>query len=316
MLFITNRLIRLFPAYWLILLLIILFSIFQHYYSVAAEAIGNNYGLLSAFYIYLPQMNLLTKLYMLLTNLFIIGQDTLLFLGLNLKTGTLFYTSNWQITDPQLHTFLLTPVTWAVSLEILFYIIAPFLLRRKFSLILLIVLLSIVLRVYLASTGLNHDPWTNRFFPTELAFFLFGNISYRIYKRIDFSRFKDTYLWLVFIAFLSLTIVYRSTLLAQSSTFYFALLTIVIPLLFQLTKGWKLDRYIGELSYIIFISHVFLLSVVTYFKLSPIWSSGMAISITSLMFAIVVERLVLRKIEIFRQNRLVRDKSRPKILRA
>jgi peptidoglycan/LPS O-acetylase OafA/YrhL len=99
-------------------------------------------------------------------------------------SGILFFTPDFWQTAPALYTFLFVPQAWSLGLELLFYFIAPFLLRMKRSWIIAVMLASLALRLYLYNVcSLRHDPWTYRFFPTEIIFFLAGNLSYRIYKK-------------------------------------------------------------------------------------------------------------------------------------
>jgi len=110
-LYISNRFMRIYPAYWVILGLILVSSIVQHYYSVVINAFGHDYGQLTGLITFFHQMSPLTFAYIVLINVFIIGQDTLMFLGLS-NSGSLFFTTNYALTYPQLHFFLLIPQAW------------------------------------------------------------------------------------------------------------------------------------------------------------------------------------------------------------
>lgn len=303
-LFITNRLLRLYPAYLAVILCILMFSLFQFYYSRVAYAVGDNFGSLNMFKYFPSHMSLGTMLYLIFTNLFIIGQDTLLFLGLNLNTGNLYFTPTWQLTYPQLHSFLLIPVTWAVSLEIIFYLIAPFILKKGFKFVSLLIILSLALRLFLFQIGYNMDPWTYRFFPTEMAFFLFGYISYRIYKVVRSTNLRPKLSVFIFLSFLILTVTYNKTPFSANTSIYLCLLVIVIPFIFHLTRKWSFDRYIGELAYPIFISHVFLLSIIKFFNIPIIGDIGITLLLMSLVFSIFIYIFIIRKIDKYRQSRL------------
>src|SRR5205814_8798333 len=81
-------------------------------------------------------------------------------------------------------TYLLLPQCWSVGVELSFYLIAPYLNRlRTFDLTLCFVAdlsARLLARNYL---GLAHDPWSNRFFPFELTWFLAGMLGYRFFDR-------------------------------------------------------------------------------------------------------------------------------------
>ena len=106
-----------------------------------------------------------------------------MFLGLNIESGSMFFTNNFTLTNPQFHDFLLIPQAWTIGLELIFYLIAPFLVRRKIRIILILISISVLIRCYIYFIlDMQHDPWTYRFFPSELALFLIGTISYHIYN--------------------------------------------------------------------------------------------------------------------------------------
>ncbi len=134
-LFLTNRLLRLFPIYWFVLALTIAASLFYCFYT--------NFEHLGYFELYVDffkKMDISSLIYLLFTNLFIIGQDTILFLGLNTETGNLFFTQNFKHTNPQLYQFMAIPQAWTISIELLFYILAPFILKRNYKIILILIL--------------------------------------------------------------------------------------------------------------------------------------------------------------------------------
>lgn len=308
-LFITNRLMKLYPPYWLILILIIIFAFGQYYFTRVVSVYGGNFARLTPFYMYFGDMNGMTKLYLLFTNIFILGQDALFFLGLNLKTGSLFFTHAWQITYPQLHNFLLLPAAWVISLEMYFYVSAPFIVRKSVRFILLLLVASFAIRWYLSSRGLYADPWDYRFFPTELAFFLLGNISYRLYKVIQFSSLVTIRLLFIFVMFIICTIFYNIFPLLNNGIVYLCLLFFVIPFIFIFTKNWKVDRYMSELSYLVYISHGFLLLVINFLIISLnvpyLQGNGLTVAVASLVFSILLYEIFLKRIDRFRQKRLV-----------
>ena len=121
-----------------------------------------------------------------------------MFLGLDTGSGGLYFTKDFLQTNPQLHNFLLVPQAWTIGIEITFYLLAPFIVRKKISFIILLVLVSILLRVLLYQNGLRHDPWSYRFFPTELLFFFLGTIAYHLYKKLDQENYKKSYLKIIY----------------------------------------------------------------------------------------------------------------------
>ena len=174
-LFITNRFYRLFPIFWAVLILTIFVSLLWY-------LLFNDWAKL---YIYAERISVMdwsTVLFLIFTNVFLFFQDWVLFMGMSTQTGELFFTSNFIESDPEFYKFLLVPQSWTLGIELMFYLVAPFILRRSVSIIITFILLSFLTRIYIYFyLDLQHDPWTYRFFPTELTYFLMGAIAFRIY---------------------------------------------------------------------------------------------------------------------------------------
>ena len=172
-LFISNRLLRLFPTYFFIIALTLIGAF-------VFNSMGHRQLIISDF----SKLSFGSQLYLFVTNLVIVGQEIACFLGFDAH-GSLHYVSHYYNSNPSVWQYLLCPQAWSLSLELMFYAIAPFIIRRKLTIVLPIMAVLFVLRIILYKHGLNYDPWTYRFFPTELFFFLSGNVVYRIYKYVE-----------------------------------------------------------------------------------------------------------------------------------
>ena len=241
-------------------------------------------------------------------------QDVVHFLGLDTETGNLFYTKNFWSTNPMLYKFLFVPQAWTIAIELMFYLIVPFLARRKTGIILVFMLCSFLLRVILVlGFDLSGDPWNYRFFPTELLFFLAGIIAYRMYKYyMQRFQMKKVYSVIIWLGILFITLIFNSL---PSTTFYGFIIKdwiylfvffLSVPFIFSLSKKWKFDRYIGELSYPVYISHVLVLWFVNKSGISDsLGGLGVTTTIFSILFSIVLNELVQKRIEIIRQKRVI-----------
>lgn len=85
---------------------------------------------------------------------------------------------------------------------------------------------------------------------------------------------------------------------------YISVFFIGLPFIFILTKNWKNDKYIGELSYPIYISHIFVLICIHTLKIPIIGGLGLTLTILTVLFSIVLNELVAKKIETIRQKRI------------
>lgn len=299
-LFISNRFLRLYPLYWVILFLTVALS-----FTVSVCTNGNILGKFSIYAEYFNSMDLGSFVFLLFTNLFIFLQDIVMFLGLDTSSGQLFFASNFKETLPQLHKFLFIPQAWAIGIEIYFYLIAPFLVRKKLKFIIPLILLSLCLRFALFHYGLNNDPWSYRFFPTELVFFLLGIVSYQIYVKMRTLKIKSAYLNTAWFGIIGFTLFYNFLPIPYKYPIYLFLFFICLPFIFILTKKWKYDAYIGELSYPIYISHIFVLACMLVFKIPLVFGFGLSLTIMTILFSILLNKLVAKKIERIRQKRII-----------
>ncbi len=299
-LFITNRLLRLYPIYWVVFLLTVSYSIAICIYSKGVYAGG-----LTIYIDYWDSMNIGSFIFLLFTNLFLFLQDTVMFLGLETSTGYLYFTSNFQETSPPLYKFLICPQAWTIGIEIAFYLIAPFIVRRKLKTIIVFIMMSLLVRFFLYQYSLEKDPWSYRFFPTELAFFLLGIVSYHIYINLRKIEIESFYLKIIWSAILIFTFFYDSLSIPGKGYIYLFAFSICLPFVFILTKNWKEDSYIGELSYPIYISHIFVLTFMAIVKVPFLGGTGLYLIMT-VLFSIVLNELVAKKVEKIRQKRIIR----------
>jgi len=298
-LFISNRFLRLYPIYWIVLLLTILLSI-----AISIYSNGRNLEQFAIYAEYFDKMNFGSFAFLVFTNLFLFLQDIVMFLGLDPSTGNLFFTTNFRETTPQLHQFLFVSQAWTIGVEISFYLIAPFIVRRKLTYIIPLIFLSLLLRFVLTHYGLDYDPWSYRFFPTELAFFLLGIVSYQIYVKMRNLKIKKAYLNTIWLSIMAFTLFYSFLPIPYKYSIYLFLFFICLPFIFILTKKWRFDTYIGELSYPIYISHIFVLFSMNLFKIPYVLGFGLSLTIMTVLFSILLNEFVAKKIETIRQKRV------------
>ena len=308
-LFITNRLLRIYPIYWFVLVVTFAFSL------IIWQLSGHESLPVIDQYLSLPAGSGAIS-FLVFTNLSIFGQDMVMFMGIHPDTGRFFFTSNFWQTSPPLHSFLFIPQAWSLEVELLFYIVAPFLLKKKKVLIILLMLASLALRTFLYNIlNLRHDPWTYRFFPTEIIFFLCGNISYRLYK-----RWQDRIIPYPVFLFVQVFIILATLLygyipacgidllpFSLNELIYFAGVMCAIPLLFRFLKGSRADNVIGRLSYPIYISHLLIARITGSLPFAFLQQSW-CILLFTIFFSYLLDIFIAEPLERYRQRR-VRDHS-------
>lgn len=295
-LFITNRFLKLYPIYWGVLLLTLLISL----------CIDFRLGVYMEWF---SHFNLISKTYVIFVNAIMFFQDTLLFMGIDLSSGEFYFAKNFRETIPQLQLFLLVPQAWTIGLELLFYLLAPFLVRlRSFSL-LIILMASFLGRLVAYLIGFDNDPWTYRFFPFELGFFIAGIFSYRLYKQIQWENIRIGYLRQFYCLFLMITISFSfiPMQLEIKQWLYYGLAFLGIAPIFLLTKNSAIDRLIGDLSYPMYMSHILVITIITIFfeRYRFIMDNlGFFSVMLTMIFSYVLLKIIGKPVEFLRNRRL------------
>jgi peptidoglycan/LPS O-acetylase OafA/YrhL len=280
-LFISNRLLRLWPAYFVVLILSLAFApnwrpIFALNWSDIAFFVGSQ--------------------------ILIVGQDLYLFLFVD--SGTLAFTAHYTDVSVPLYTFAPIPQAWTLGLEIYFYLLAPFLVRRGPLFIATMIAASLALRMLLQGAfGLSGQPWSFRFFPSEIALFMAGSLGYYVYASEKEAQRRLAQTLLSFAAallFVALAINRWDGMPRLASLSLLALVIVGAPRLFEMTKSIAWDKYIGELSYPLYICH-FLAGWMLMPDTLPRVYLALLLSLTA---SFALYHLVDRPIDAWRQARL------------
>lgn len=245
--FYRNRLLRIYPTYLFIAAMLTL-GAFVRGDPTFIERIMES-----------PALQWDGKLLMFMANITLFGSDIMMFLFPGPEG--LEFTANYHAEAHKLFPYHVLTQAWTLPVELTFYAMAPFLVRSKRRLAALL-LASLGLRFWISSLGLTGDPWAGRFLPTELAFFCGGALSYHGYRLLQ----KVPYAGAVGMLLLGFTVI----AIAQGGrlgggfynvwpVFIFALLA--MPFIFAATKTSTIDRWIGELSFPFYLTHMIGLSM-------------------------------------------------------
>lgn len=303
-LFISNRLLKLYPIYWCVLGMAVSFSLFSFYKSGTAGSEKIN-GLITA--LSNGSMSIPTFLWYCVASIFLVFQDWFIFLGLNVD-GSISFVKNFHDSPNAMMRFLFLPQAWTIGLEITFYLMAPFLVKRNNLVLLGILMASVLIRATLYYFGMYEDPWSYRFYPSELMYFLVGIFVYRFYAIIKnketkiINQAKLVALPLVLI----LTITYQWLNQSFAYIAYPFIVAFLIPFIFLKFKNNTYDLKIGELSYPIYMSHITLLIVVQKMHIPILQSIGTTTAIITILFSYVLNEIITKKIDKYRQLRVKR----------
>lgn len=306
-LFLSNRFLRLFPAYWCVLLIsVVLFLTL--YASGRISDVAFNY------FTFFSYLDIKAQASILFANLFIYGQDLLLMAQINPSNGFFSFTPDtYSVTPPYppVYAFSFVPQAWSISTELLFYSIAPFIVRKKAPFIAAVLVASLVLRIVLFNAGYVQELWSFRFFPTELALFLLGALSYKLHKRLAFiSRYGLYAFGAVIIFVVSYQFIPAATIgfFEIKKWIFYGVLFLLIPAIFTYTNRFKIDKYMGELSYPFYISHILVIWLALLFKdellsIAPPEIIFLGVLFFALTASAAIFHFVISPLERYRQGR-------------
>jgi peptidoglycan/LPS O-acetylase OafA/YrhL len=298
--FYANRYIRLYPIYCAVAVLSLIAILATHLTGFAAV------------YATAPTSAIVLLVF---ANVFIFGVDWVMFSAV--VNGKLVFPTNFANGTIPLYEGLAIRPAWTLGVELTFYLVAPFILPRR-RLIWSLLIASVALRVVFLHLGFGaRDPWTYRFFPTELALFLLGALAHQIllpaYRELSLrvqelaANCATGFLVVACIAYPLIPLDAASKRLAL-----YGAVTALVPLTFLFQRKHRFDGWIGDLSYPVYICHVLVMWVCVYIlhhlRIQDERVIGAACAVLSMTFAMCLNLVVARPFEAVR-NRL-RSRSR------
>ena len=237
-LFYINRVLRLYPIYFIVCFIVLVVSIFR-------KGVAENLFDHSPFVLFLSTFS----------NLTLIGADWLMFF--DTSNGGLHFTSS-ILSGDRMRDLLWVPPAWSLGVEITFYAVAPLLCKLRSRVLILSMALIVLLKILFYNSDLNfsENPFDVRFFPFELPFFLVGIILYRFKRDSKFTLkipLKYLYPGLI-LCFVAFDFIRQS--LSLTRTMSMVILIAIASIVVLFSEHSELDRKFGELSYPIYISHV------------------------------------------------------------
>jgi len=303
--FYIGRVIRIFPLYLVILVFAIIFFRSINQPSVFTSQLG---------------LSGISRLSIVLSNIFIFGQDLFNIVVEDIRYGSPLSALFSRILQSQGASgiasnpvYVLVGQAWSLSIELLFYLCAPFIStsRRR---VLVLLIASILIRFILNVSGFSSVPYAIRFFPSVLVFFLMGNVAYFIYrelnvreipaKQIGASILVVSVLWSIALAQRNIGILNGADFDTSRHWLLYIAVMLALPFLFSFTRESKLDNFIGEFSYPIYLVHGLVLGymvapIQTLSISGPALVVGYSVFFSWLLMYAVVKPCNNYKIELF-----------------
>lgn len=245
--FYTNRFLRIYPVYWVVLILTIFI------FLILNTTPNNPLAYFFGTYPFYHGVELaVVSLRDFFTNVFLV-------------TYSAYFL---PIQNNSFSQILVIPLSWTLGLELLFYLVAPFIVRRRFIQILLFLIFSLILRIvsnHLFITQTSDTYLLNpAFFPSVLFLFILGSVSYRIYTKIKKINFPQNTAKILLLILTIYTLIYHY-IPKDTHNIYLFLVFIFIPFIFLKFSNNTIDKFLGELSYPIYVSHLLTRGVLLIF---------------------------------------------------
>lgn len=239
-LFYSNRMLRLYPGY----------AAAMGVAVIAYTAAGVIHDRIAQ----MAEMNAGQLAWFLFTQITILGQDTFAFMRRGVEGW------EWSTGRPEFGGWrlLFLPPSWTVSLELMFYALAPWLAGLRSRWLLAIIAVSFAARLYVYSLGFQHDPWSYRFFPFEIATFVAGMLAFRLrgHRVLQGPWFAIAFAISLPLITTGQSILAGAGMSQQYLTLAFLLLLMAtLPRLFQLDRQLWHSDLIGQLSYPVYLLH-------------------------------------------------------------
>jgi peptidoglycan/LPS O-acetylase OafA/YrhL len=296
--FYLTRLLRLFPIYWFVALLTLIYFLIKY-------KLGYEEDFFQTYF----DVGLLGSCSLIISNIILFGQDWLMFTGVS--DGVFHFVTDFRNSDILVYNGLLIPQAWTLGIELTFYAICPFILKKK-NIWVTLLIFSILVRIYLIHIGLGtKDPFSYRFFPSELSLFLLGAFSHQfllpLYNKYSLLENKliingITYFIILFIISFSF-LPFNRTLL---SLLLISIITLSLPIISKYQRISKIDHWISKFSYPVYISHMLIIILMSdifiYFQIEKNYNYYFLLISTTLIFSYALDVLINEKVEKIRSR--------------
>ncbi len=291
--FYASRALRIFPLYWVALCLTIVFGFIKiHLHLGSDETAITHYFQYSTYLSGIPAVSE--------------------FINFILRNFTLILTRDYFfIQDNLAPGYLIVNPAWTLQIELMFYVLAPFLIRIKKNFLLFVLFYATLFYGIIEPFSIIPQHTLIYSFMKYFLFFLFGMISYRyIYNHLKKPKMTKLplvvliffLLFIVFYQFLPGRILERSFLMGLT---YYIAFAISIPYFFLLTKENTFDRFIGELSYPVYITHMIFAKILFSLHIPTIpYLNSLLISFPTLMFSVLLVVVIQNPIDKMRHKKL------------
>jgi peptidoglycan/LPS O-acetylase OafA/YrhL len=308
--FLFNRVVRLYPAYLALSLLAAAVS----FGGAACLGLRNHFA--ATCVEVWPHLGLAGTWYAVISNLLIEGKDLLLYLTIDPRTG--LYHLGLDKSQVPANQFQLLPQAWSLGLEFNFYLLSPWLVRLRSRTILWIIGATFILKFLIHLSGHFESPWDYRFFPAEIGVFLIGSLGYRLSSRLGnaqgfWNRLSKAAVGLFLASLLCAALAPAWLDEVGAALAPLALLGLALPWIFERTRHLKWDRALGELSYAVYLDHLLVIDLLNlvFVKAGFTPAGAIQVSVASVALAWLLRRFIESPVDRWRHRLSDRWMAKP-----
>jgi peptidoglycan/LPS O-acetylase OafA/YrhL len=185
--------------------------------------------------------------------------------------------------------------------------------RRHWLVLVATIVATYVLRSVAVAYGLNGSGFAYRFFPFEIGLFLAGVLSHRVYAYMNSRGVMRLPISLAIGATLIGTVLVQQYIDSLDNHKFYILVVAALPALFELSRRFRWDSWLGELSYPIYLAHLSVLSfgqIVTTAVIGPIEDHNLlalGMAVATVLICIAYVHWIDAPFERWRQARATRS---------
>lgn len=238
-------------------------------------------------------------------NIAVVGQDFYEFSRNAFGSGN-FLNAQWMLVGQ----------AWSLSSEILFYCLAPFVVRSAARTVALLIVALAMRWLLIGWLGLPSPVWGYFFFPGTLCMFLLGSLAYHAHIGIrshlrPWLGYGVLAAWMAWIVYAGVTagIVMpndpHTGMDGPAFWAFYLVFAMSVPMVFAATRDHRFDRAMGELSYPLYLVHGIVQGAIFFKFGAPQGHVGWAITAVSasVFVAILLRILIERPVESRRRRR-------------
>jgi peptidoglycan/LPS O-acetylase OafA/YrhL len=232
-----------------------------------------------------------------LSNWTMIGQDIIALFYYEPGVGFVSPGNPLKQTEIWASSWTLIMAAWSLGIELWFYVLAPWLVKQSSRL--LAVIMGASFATHMIVTALCGSDFSNNFFPSCLWLFLLGLLL----QRLGVNKVPLRLIAISPVIAAAIVLMWpfpgkvRDPSSLWQSLLAIAIFAPLVPLIFEATRKSRWDNKAGELSYSIYVSHIFVAGVLSIFRIH----SAPIIVTAVIAFLIVLHRLIESPIDRWRQ---------------